>query len=75
MFLQHGCELDERIEHLKKYDSPNEMNLEEVSSTHKWLTNIFCEITDLEKRSLASKYLHFHYPHLFYIYDSRSNKA
>jgi len=29
------------------------------------------DITGLEKRSLASKYLHFHFPKLFFIYDSR----
>ena len=26
----------------------------------------------MEKRSLVSKYLHFHFPHLFYIFDSRA---
>jgi len=29
----------------------------------------------LEKRALASKYLHFHVPGLFYIYDSRAAEA
>ncbi|MGQ0578153.1 MAG: hypothetical protein ACT4PQ_04490, partial [Betaproteobacteria bacterium] len=35
----------------------------------------FSEISDLEKRSLASKYLHFHVPKLFFIYDSRAVEA
>lgn len=29
----------------------------------------------LKKRSFASKYLHFHYPELFFIYDSRAKDA
>ena len=30
----------------------------------------FYELTGLEKRSLAAKYLHFHCPDKFFIYDS-----
>jgi hypothetical protein len=30
------------------------------------------DLTGLEKRALASKYLHFHLPRLFFIYDSRA---
>lgn len=41
----------------------------------KYLTDIFLELTNLNKRSLASKYLHFHIPDLFYIYDSRVVRA
>lgn len=37
--------------------------------------NLFKEISGLEKRSLASKYLHFHVPQLFYIYDARATTA
>lgn len=40
--------------------------------TYAKLTNLFHKITKLEKRSLASKYLHFHFKKLFFIYDSRS---
>ncbi|AOM77382.1 hypothetical protein [Pedobacter steynii] len=29
----------------------------------------------LKKRSFASKYLHFHHPELFFIYDSRAKDA
>ena len=39
---------------------------------HKQLLDEFYKITELEKRSLASKYLHFHAPTVFYIYDSRA---
>lgn len=42
---------------------------------HGKLTQLFNEITEHENRSLASKYLHFHVPKLFYIYDSRAVEA
>lgn len=46
-----------------------------IVSTHNRLLKLFSSITGLEKRSLASKYLHFHRPNLFYIYDSRAKQA
>ncbi len=47
------------------------LNLE----THKKVMGLFTMISGLEKRSLASKYLHFHFPARFHIYDSRASKA
>ena len=41
-------------------------------AVHKKLLDLFHSITNLEKRSLASKYLHFHKPNAFFIYDSRA---
>lgn len=49
--------------------------LGQVVVVHKRLMDLFTKITDLEKRSLASKYLHFHRPDLFFIYDSRAKGA
>lgn len=46
--------------------------LGQVVVVHKRLMNLFTKMTDLEKRSLASKHLHFHRPDLFFIYDSRA---
>lgn len=43
--------------------------------THYEVTTLFSNISSLEKRSLASKYLHFHVPKLFYILDSRAVEA
>lgn len=59
---------------------PDRMNdpwreLGQVVVVHKRLMDLFTKITDLEKRSLASKYLHFHRPDLFFIYDSRAKGA
>lgn len=46
--------------------------LEVLVETHGRTTKLFSKISGLEKRSLASKYLHFHVPGLFFIYDSRA---
>lgn len=46
-----------------------------VVTVHKRLIDLFKSMTGLEKRSLASKYLHFHRPDLFFIYDSRAREA
>ena len=42
---------------------------------HNNLKNLLKCISGLEKRSFASKYLHFHFPEDFYIFDSRADKA
>ncbi len=47
----------------------------ESVEVHKMLTDLFRSVTGLNKRSLASKYLHFHNPDAFYIYDSRARQA
>lgn len=44
-------------------------------AVHGRTMNLFKKISGLEKRSLASKYLHFHVPGLFYIYDARATAA
>lgn len=67
-----NSEIDDRIAQLKQYKYPNAENIEEILSVHKYLQDLFESITDMSKRSLASKYLHFHCPNLFYIYDSVS---
>jgi hypothetical protein len=53
----------------KSIGSPNTLVI------HKKLMDLFASITGLEKRSLASKYLHFHKPNAFFIYDSRARQA
>jgi hypothetical protein len=42
---------------------------------HKKVMDLFTEISRLKQRSLASKYLHFHFPKRYYIYDSRAHKG
>lgn len=53
----------------------SERSKELCLSAHKKTTDLFKDISGLKKRSLASKYLHFHLPNLFFIYDSRSGSA
>lgn len=64
-------ELDHYLAELKKYDSLTTDNLPIVLEAHYYLTQLTARLTDLEKRSFSSKYLHFHLPNLFFIYDSR----
>jgi hypothetical protein len=59
--------IDDWFARLKKESTPTN-----AIETHAKLTKLFYKITKLEKRSLASKYLHFHFKNLFFIYDSRS---
>jgi hypothetical protein len=49
--------------------------LGQVVTVHKRLMDLFAKMTGLEKRALASKYLHFHRPDHFFIYDSRARGA
>ena len=64
--------IDNHLNELRKYKTITLDNIKEILKTHYYLTEILNKITALNKRSFASKYLHFHLPDLFYIYDSRA---
>jgi hypothetical protein len=67
--------LDEKLLELK---AEKELTLEllpKVFAAHEYLTEIIYKITELKKRPFSSKYLHFHLPQLFYIYDARAREA
>lgn len=64
--------IDFWIEAAKKPKPATAAALDIMIEIHGRTTQLFREISDLEKRSLASKYLHFHVPHLFFIYDTRA---
>ena len=68
---EFGPKLDKRIARINSGKADTAYILE----THKLLTDVFSEMTALNKRSLASKYLHFHCPASIYIYDSRARQA
>lgn len=72
--LSIGSELDERITEINHFQLITEQNIDLVLNTHAFLMRAFYEITDLEKRSLASKYLHFHCPAMFFIYDNLASE-
>lgn len=73
--LAVGGTLDTKIARLKRFDTVNEECLPVLLETHAYLIRVFKEITAQDNRSLASKYLHFHLPKIFYLYDSRSIHA
>ena len=67
-----GNELDKKI---KELSQPSANHVDDLLCTHKFLTDVFSDISQLQKRSLASKYLHFHCPSKVFIYDSRARDA
>lgn len=66
------AKIDDWLAPLATYSGATMENCPQIIAVHKKLTDLFYMITGLEKRSLASKYLHFHFPRLFYIYDSQA---
>lgn len=73
--LIQNSDIDKCFKLLKTYNEINDENKKTIMEIHKKVTNLFYDISKLNKRSLASKYLHFHFPHLYFIYDSRVVKA
>lgn len=70
-----NSELDFLLSTLNKERDINEKNILNILKVHSYLTDLFKELTNLSKRSLSSKYLHFHFPKLFFIYDTRTVNA
>lgn len=68
-------DIDKYLTKLQSFASLEIDNLKFALETHYYLTKVINEITDLNKRSLVSKYLHFHLPELFFIYDTRAVQA
>lgn len=66
---KHGTDIDKKIQALNNAKTELEQ-LIALFDAHAYLTNIFKDLTNLEKRSLAAKYLHFHCKDKVYIYDS-----
>lgn len=64
---------DKELNEIKKLNF-NDKSLNKILELHNKLTIFFKKLTGLEKRSLASKYLHFHAP-IFPIYDSRAKDS
>jgi hypothetical protein len=64
--------LDDWISEAKETDPASEGALDVMVRVHKHAMDLFNRISGLNKRSLASKYLHFHVPELFFIYDTRA---
>jgi hypothetical protein len=67
--------IDAWLASLGGIDGVSESTLDKILTVHLNVTELFSKISGLKKRSLASKYLHFHFPNLFFIYDSRAVNA
>lgn len=75
--------LDEKLQELRSVQSITKESIHNILSVHKYLQDKIFEIIKksttpekgVEKRSLCSKYLHFHMQNLFFIYDSRVAEA
>jgi hypothetical protein len=67
--------IDELINVIKKIDRPTEENIQLVLRTHKYFIDILSKKINVDKRSLASKYLHFHSPNSVFLYDSRAKNS
>ena len=74
--MQIGPDLGGKLNLLRSVEGtiPDEIQ-KQALATHEYLKSAFRDITRQDKRSLASKYLHFHCPNVFFIYDSRADKA
>jgi hypothetical protein len=68
----HSSDIDAWFQELRQDTTGNAANALKV---HKKLTDLLYEITKMEKRSFASKYLHFHFRSRFFIYDTRAEKS
>ena len=68
-------EIDDWLGSLRDVQRNPRESLDSILAVHLNVTELFFGISGLEKRSLASKYLHFHVPDLFFIYDSRAVTA
>ena len=64
--------LDEKLEALARLPDGDESSTGLLLRAHGDLVRAFHRLTTKRKRSLASKYLHFHLPHIFFIFDSRA---
>ena len=55
--------------------SAEQLDVALVLELHKRMMNVFDALPEADARSLVSKYLHFHFPDLFFIFDSRVEAA
>lgn len=65
--------IDKWIKSLNKINRITHSNMEDLLEIHSRFVKAIEGITDKKKRSLASKYLHFHSPKSVFIYDSIAN--
>lgn len=67
--------IDRHIRRIAKLEANDDAAIPLVLAAHQCLVDVFSELTGKDKRSLASKYLHFHLPEHVFIFDSRVAEA
>jgi hypothetical protein len=67
--------IDDWLRAVRRAPTSGARHVATILSVHNNLTRLFSEISGKDRRSLASKYLHFHAPDYFYIYDTRAVKG
>lgn len=77
VLLDNGQKLDRMIDEVRG-EKVNRQNIEEMFSIHSYFMSLIdklpkTKVCGASARSFASKYLHFHAPGFFYIYDSRTS--
>jgi len=70
-----NSELDKHLNTIRNEKRITIENIDKILVIHNYLVQVIKKITEMEKRSFCSKYLHFHLPDLFFIYDSRAVTA
>ena len=68
-------QLDECLQSLHALDQISTEHSAPILLVHGYLVAELAKLTGKGKRSFASKYLHFHRPLLFFIYDARATEA
>ena len=66
-----ASKIDTWLEALRRAPADRQLAIE----VHKKLTDLTLRITEMENRSFASKYLHFHLRDSFFIYDTRAKDS
>ena len=67
-------QIDEQLSSLKTI-TLLENNIPTILKTHHYLTDNVSKITFQNNRSFCSKYLHFHLPEIYFLYDTRAVNA
>lgn len=68
-------EIDSWIGSAKRCKGVSRSSIDVTLDVHHRTTKLLKKISSVGKRSLASKYLHFHVPEMFYLFDTRALKA
>lgn len=70
-----AAKLDKLLDQVRGFKRVTAEKLPAILNVHKKLVDTIGGVTGKDNRSFASKYLHFHFEKLFFIYDSRAQSS